>query len=102
MRFVFSKQRGCWVDPAEAWAERAAPARSGLPAPMLIRDGLDYVLNHADGERYTSKRAYEKAVKAAGCEIVGNDPSFRQPKRPEYKSEGLVEDIKRAIETTAA
>ena len=98
MKLLFSHEAGKFVPPAEYWATRPVEKRSGLPSPMLIRDGMEATLNHADGQRYDSKRAYEKAVKAAGCEIVGNDPAFKRPKAPEYKPQGVVEDIKRAIE----
>lgn len=30
-------------------------------------------MNPADGQRYSSKSAYYKAVRRAGCEIVGNE-----------------------------
>lgn len=65
----------------------ASGARSDLPMPMLIRDELDYVENPADGARYTSKRAYERAVRDAGCEIIGNEPLNPAPK-PELPSPG--------------
>ena len=35
--------------------------------------GINGVLNPADGKRYDSRAAYEKAVKASGCVIMGND-----------------------------
>jgi hypothetical protein len=60
------------------WAEVAARRRerlasSSLPAPSIIRDGLDNVVNPVDGKAYDSKSAYYQTVKAAGCEIVGNE-----------------------------
>lgn len=88
-----------WSKPFERKAvPRPVRQRSDLPVPYLIRDGLDYVFNHADGQRYTSKRAYEKAVKAANCEIVGNDSSLAEAKPKEYQPEGVAQDIKQAIE----
>lgn len=39
----------------------------GLPG------GVNGIVNHADGKRYDSKSQYERAVKAGGCRIVGND-----------------------------
>ena len=35
--------------------------------------GVNGILNHADGKRYDSKSQYERAVKAKGCHVVGND-----------------------------
>lgn len=40
---------------------------------MVISDNLGAVWNPADGQTYDSKAAYYKAVKAAGCEIMGNE-----------------------------
>ena len=70
--------------------------RSHLAAPMQIRDTMDHVLNHADGRHYDSKRAYEKAVRAAGCEIVGNEDLSKHVKKPKEPRD-IGHDIKRAI-----
>lgn len=35
--------------------------------------GINGILNHADGKRYDSKSQYDRAVKAKGCRVVGND-----------------------------
>lgn len=35
--------------------------------------GVNGMLSHADGKRYDSRSAYEKAVRAKGCRVVGND-----------------------------
>ena len=64
-------------DGLRSWPEVAARrrerARSSLPAPMIISDHLDGVKNPVDGKTYDSKSAYYQTVKAAGCEIVGNE-----------------------------
>lgn len=44
--------------------------------------GVNGILNHADGQRYDSKSNYEKAVKAKGCRIVGNDWNGSEWKPP--------------------
>ncbi len=75
---------------------RGPNRRSGLAAPMVISDNLDSLVNHADGQRYTSKRAFEKAVRAAGCEIIGNEK--QTSKGPELTLGPVEQDIKRAIE----
>ncbi len=61
----------------------------------VISDNLDYVMNQADGKRYTSKAKYYAAVRAAGCEIVGNDTS-----KPNARAQmpDPIQDIKRAME----
>jgi hypothetical protein len=63
-------------------------------APFVISDTMDGILNHADGRMYDSKSRYTRAVKAMGCEIVGNDRIERRttPLPP------VGPDIKRAIE----
>lgn len=58
-------------------------ARSDLPTPMIIRDGLDDVVNPIDGKPYSSKSAYYRTVRQAGCEIAGNDPAIMKPSAPE-------------------
>lgn len=75
----------------------AAPLHSTHGAgPNIISDTMDLTLNHADGKHYDSKSRYYRAVKAAGCEIVGNDMSAMK-NRPQL-AEISGRDIKRAIE----
>lgn len=94
-----------WHDLDLPWPDNCRPernlARSDLPTPKLIRDGLDDVWNPVDGKKYDSKSAYYAAVKAAGCEIAGNDSSITQahersvaPTAPA----GLKDDLKAAFE----
>lgn len=45
----------------------AGYGRDSLPG------GVNGIVNHADGKRYDSKSQYERAVRAKGCRIVGND-----------------------------
>lgn len=78
---------------------RPRVARSDLPCPMVISDQLDDIVNPADGQRYSSKSAYYKAVRAKGCEIVGNEKPTAAP-RPQL--DDPVHDIKRAIEMHAS
>ena len=69
--------------------------RSHLPAPRIRPDGMAAVWNPCDGREYESKSAYERAVKDAGCEIVGNDSHW--DRRPEpFEPQGVAEDIKKA------
>jgi hypothetical protein len=63
---------------------------------MQIRDTMDHTLNHADGRRYDSKRAYEKAVRAAGCEIVGNE-NLSAHIKPYEAPRDVKDDLHRAI-----
>lgn len=98
MRSRLCKYCGDWHSLDAPWPSNCvdpAPARSELAAPMVIRDSMDTTVNHADGQRYDSKRAFEKAVKAKGCEIVGNE---KLTTRPRWEPSRPGPDIKRAIE----
>ena len=93
---------GDWHSLEKPWPHNcishfgAPPERSHLPAPMQIRDCMDHVLNHAEGRMYDSQRAYEKAVRAAGCEIVGNE-NLAKHITPYEAPRDVGSDIKRAI-----
>lgn len=77
--------------------------RSGLPAPFIRTDGMADTRNPANGLLYDSKSAYERAVRDAGCTIVGNDSSFTDPTPREPETVGGVEqDIKDAIDQLGA
>lgn len=91
--------RGVWViRDGELIPKHLAPplhVKHGN-APYVIGDSIDYVQNMADGKRYTSKSAYYKAVRRAGCEIAGNEkPSSYVGARPEMPDP--AEDIMRSI-----
>jgi hypothetical protein len=69
--------------------------RSRLAAPYVVRASLDYVRNPVDGKPYTCRHAYERAVKAAGCEIVGSEAALPRRRR-RAPPEGLARDLTRA------
>ena len=76
-------------------------ARSDLPTPRLIRDGLDDVWCPVNGKKYDSKSAYYRAVKEAGCEIAGNDSSITKAHERAVETTvpgGLKDDLKAAYE----
>ena len=67
------------------------------PAPNIRPDGMDALRSMADGRVYDSKSGYYASVRAAGCEIVGDDRSgFGTASVHQPKNVGA--DIKRAIE----
>lgn len=73
------------VDKEFAMAFEGPPARSGLPCPNVIRDGIEPLQHQANGRFYDSKRAMERANKDAGCECVGNEsPGTPSPGRPDF------------------
>lgn len=73
-----------WHDLNEPWPnecrDHARIARSDLPSPMLIRDGMDPVQSMLDGKFYDSKAALRATYKEAGVTEVGNDSSIVDPK----------------------
>lgn len=90
--------RGVWIiRNDELIPKHLAPPlhRKFADAPMVISDCMDLTMNHADGRRYDSKRAYEKAVRRAGCHIIGNEtPKLAAP----YEPDDPIEDIRAGIE----
>lgn len=73
-------------------------ARSSLKAPYIRTDGMDATWNPATGETYDSKSAYERAVKDAGCVIVGNDPAAGRANPPSFEPEGVEQSLSTAID----
>jgi hypothetical protein len=72
------------------------------PGPSVISDGLNGIhglLNHADRKTYDSKRAFEAATRAHGCETVGNEDMGKHVRPPELIGRREIgETIKRAFE----
>ncbi|WP_191057801.1 hypothetical protein [Geminicoccus harenae] len=50
--------------------------------------------NPADGRMYDSKRAFQRAVRAAGCEIIGNE---RPAPRRHESAPGLGQTIAEVV-----
>lgn len=104
-RYTFRICRDCggmhrtdeWPSECFGQFERA---RSALPMPAIRADGMDPTMNHADGRLYDSRSGYERAVKDAGYEIIGNEAlPAPAPKGPDKT---LKRDIKTAIEKVEA
>ena len=74
--------------------------RSPLGVPYIRTDGMDPIVNHANGLMYDSRSAYERAVKDAGCVIVGDDVPTVSTPAPTPGD--LRRDIKTAIEQVEA
>lgn len=89
-------ETGQWPEECLAQFEKK---RSHLPMPAIRTDGMEATMNHADGKTYDSRSAYERAVKDAGCVIVGNDqPAERQI----TEVPNVGQDVKTAIEQLKA
>lgn len=85
-----ARQRFCkvchgWHGLDEPWPEKCwrepERARSALPAPMIIGDGMAPVRSMLDGKIYDSKRALRATYRQAGVTEVGNDVAMTRPKR---------------------
>ena len=101
MRQRFCKVCRGWHDLDEPWPHNCRPepnySRSDLPLPQVARTSLDDLWNPVDGQKYSCSRNFEKAVKAKGCEIIGNDSSLRNARpKPIESPKGVGEDLKRA------
>lgn len=91
MRTRFRRCKFCGdLHSVHAWPDnhRDEPwPRSELPAPYIISDtlpgGVNGMWNPATGKQADSKSAYYKSVRAAGCEIVGNDAGGRKAPDPD-------------------
>jgi hypothetical protein len=93
--------RGRLLTPDEYSKAKAQDSkRAGLHAPFVISDVMEDTLSHADGRHYSSKSKYYKSVKKAGCEIVGNDRSYMNPKPRKYETDSndVKKDIKQAMD----
>jgi len=105
-RATYRKCQSCGdIHDVAAWPrdclEQFRKARSHLPMPAIRSDGMDPIVNHANGLMYDSRSAYERAVKDAGCVIVGNDiPDVASPSVPDVGD--MKQDIKTAIEQVEA
>jgi len=86
---------GEWHDLDEPWPD-ACVRHFKSAAPYVISDNMDALKHHATGEIMTSKRAFSRATRAAGCIELGNE--VMKPRDPVKLDRGQRrEDIKRAI-----
>jgi len=105
-RATYRKCQACGdIHDVAAWPrtclEQFRKARSDLPMPYVRADGMDPIINHANGLIYDSRSAYERGVRDAGCEIVGGEKI--EPKaRPVLSDRELKQDIKTAMDQVEA
>lgn len=78
----------------------AAKNRSALPMPAYISDDLgpNGMECPADGRTYTSKAEYVRAVKAAGCEIIGNEKLPRKPYVKPKLSDATRREVRQRVQ----
>lgn len=73
--YIWDKVKQELVPKAEYYARQLTRGHA------VITDSID-ITSPIDGRQYTSKSAYYRSVRQAGCEIVGNETQ----KRGEWKS----------------
>lgn len=105
-RATYRKCQACGdIHDVAAWPrtclEQFRKARSHLPMPAIRSDGMDAIMNHANGLMYDSRSAYERGVRDAGCEIVGSE-KIKPNARPVLSDRELKQDIKTAIDQVEA
>lgn len=96
-RFIWDRATMTLVDPATYYASKPAPQRSHLACPTIHGDFSDPVLCLADGVRYGSKGEYRAALRRNGCIEVGNEKIGHGAGKPEFTSNGVRDDLKRAM-----
>lgn len=65
-------------------------------APYVISDTMEPTIHHATGRRISSKRAFSRETRAAGCIELGNEPI--KPRVPVRLDKGARrEAIQRAV-----
>ena len=105
-RATYRKCQACAdIHEVSAWPreclEQFKRKRSELPAPFIRSDGMDPIMNHANGQMYDSRSAYERGVRDAGCEIVGGE-KIKPNARPVLSDRELKQDIKTAMDQVEA
>ena len=83
---------GQWIDAAGAPPLHPVHRRG----PMIIHDQIDPFRSTLDGRVYDSKSNYYADVKAAGCEVAGNERAYFD-QQPSYQPPDVGGSIKRAI-----
>ena len=96
--YVYDKATGQLVERDAYYASRPAPARSALPAPMVISDAVE-VKSMVDGRMYTSKRALRQSYRERGYIEVGDawDKKLPEPPKPKFDDKERRLDIAKAF-----
>jgi hypothetical protein len=115
LRIPYHDTEGLWADKQRIERLMLNAIRDGVVTPIerepvvalrgpeIIGDYINgpggAVKSMVDGKMYDSRTAYEKAVKAAGCVIMGNDaPTIAKPKEVPLCDRDIGRDIKTAME----
>jgi hypothetical protein len=92
-RYVWLENQ--WVPETVAKAK----ARHEPSGPAVVSDFDAPLLCHADGRYHSTRRTYDAAVKAAGCEIIGKTEARRMAatQRPAPALEPVGATLKRLL-----
>ncbi len=83
--------------------EEAQPSQTSHQSHYIIGDTMEPTLNMVDGKVYDSKSAYMRTVRAAGCDVIGNEaPEKVFFKKRETNLPHLKEDLIRAYDQLAS
>ncbi len=86
------------TDDCIAFFRKRAAGYETRRAPAIRPDTIE-MWSPVTGKVVTSKSRHYKEVRRAGCEI-NPEAGIRETNRPEFKSPGLADDIRRAIQLT--
>lgn len=90
---------GDWHKWDEPKPDACIPERARSAAYIRV-DGMSDTLCPADGKIYDSRSRFERAVKDAGCVILGNDAPTSAYRPPSMQN--VERDIKTAFEQLSA
>lgn len=98
MRGTFVYRNGKLVEKGGPQDIRPQLARSHLPVPHIISDGMDPVQHPCTGDYIASKRAFRAVTRANGCVEVGDDKSRLKPMtRPKPDRKAIRKSIDKAV-----
>lgn len=80
------------------WPYQVDEARSELPSPQVVRDGLPDIMHPLTGKPVDSKRKLRRDYRAAGVEEIGNDKSHVRRERYVADEKDIAKDVKKAME----
>lgn len=75
-----------------------APARSDLPAPMIISDHMEAAEHPCTGAMIDSKSRFERITREHGCVTIGNDSArLRNTKEKKPDRKQIRESLQRSF-----
>lgn len=87
------KSCGGWHDLDQPWPCGSRLAKGS--APNVISDNMEPMKHHATGTMISSKRAFSRETRAAGCVELGNEPI--KPRKPIMLDKGQRREAIRKV-----